>query len=303
MYNIVKNKKSHMEEQKMTVKSKESMAGVLFASPFLLGFILFFVAPFLVSILYTFTFGTSRSSFVGFKNYIDVINSVAFQRAAWNTFRFIVIGVPLIMALSMLFSLMLHKKFKGASFYRSVFLYPLVIPIASTVAVFNIIFANAGILNTIYSSLGLPVKDWLNSSSAFSVLIFLYVWKNCGYNMVLLMAGLNSIPHEYYEVAHLEGATGGKSFRYITVPIMMPTFFFVFVISIINSFKCFREAFLLSGQNPDKSIYMLQHFMNNNFQNLNYQRLSVAALLIFIVIFACIFLLFRLRRRAGDIQL
>ncbi|MFZ2539717.1 MAG: sugar ABC transporter permease, partial [Oscillospiraceae bacterium] len=99
------------------------------------------------------------------------------------------------------------------------------------------------------------------------------------------------------------GATKRQAFQQVTIPIMAPTFFFVFVISIVNSFKCFREAFLISGNMPHKSIYMLQHFMNNNFSNLNYQRLSVAALLIFLVIFAFIFILFKIRKKAGDVQL
>ena len=287
----------------MTIKQKESMTGVLFATPFLIGFVVFFIAPFLVSIGYTFTFGTGGGKFVGIKNYVDVIMSQAFQRASWNTFRFIAIGVPLIMALALLFSLILQKKFAGASFYRSIFLFPLVVPIASTVMVVQLFFEESGIMNTILINMGVPLVEWLNSEAAFGVLISLYVWKNCGYNMILLLAGLNSIPPEFQEVAGLEGATKPQVFRYITMPIMAPTFFFVFVISIVNSFKSFREAFLLGGTMPHKSIYMLQHFMNNNFANLNYQRLSVAALLIFLVIFAFIFILLKLRQRAGDIQL
>ncbi len=287
----------------MTISKKESLTGVLFASPFLIGFIVFFIAPFIVSIFYTFTFGTGGISFVGFNNYIEVFQSSAFKLASYNTLRFIGIGVPLIMIMATIFSLMLQNKFGGVSFFRSVFLYPLVIPIASTVMVFQIIFSNSGIINTIYEWLGIPMQSFINSDKAFYVLILLYIWKNCGYNIVLLLAGLNSIPHDFYEVAEIEGATKWQCFRKITMPIMMPNFFFVFVISIINSFKSFREAFLLSGTMPHKSIYMMQHFMNNNFSNLNYQRLSVAALLVFIVIFAFVYVLFRLRKKAGDIQL
>lgn len=287
----------------MTIKHKEAATGVAFASPFLIGFLVFFVAPFLVSIYYTFTFGTGGTNFVGFDNYIDVLQSGAFQLAAWNTFRFILVGVPLIMVLSMVFSLLLFKKFAGASFFRSIFLYPLVIPIASTVMVFQVFLSESGILNTLLDSMGLPMQDWLQSDKAFYVLVFLYVWKNCGYNIVLMLAGLNSIPTDFYEVANLEGASGWQSFRYITAPILVPNFFFVFIISIINSFKSFREAYLLCNDMPAPSIYMLQHFMNNNFQNLNYQRLSVAALLVFLVIFLFVFLMFRMKKKAGATEL
>lgn len=287
----------------MTIKRKEALTGILFASPFLAGFLVFFVVPFLVSIFYTFTFGTGGTNFVGFANYADVLRSGAFQLAAWNTFRFILVGVPLIMGLSLIFSLVLFQKFAGASFFRSIFLYPLVVPIASTVMVFQVFLSESGILNTLLDRAGLPMQDWLQSDKAFYVLIFLYVWKNCGYNIVLMLAGLNSIPLDYYEVANLEGATTWQSFRYITAPILVPNFFFVFIISIINSFKSFREAYLLCNDMPAPSIYMLQHFMNNNFQNFNYQRLSVAALLVFIVIFVFVFLMFRMKKKAGTTEI
>ena len=207
------------------------------------------------------------------------------------------------MVLSTLLALLLHKRFLGSSFYRSVFLYPLVVPVAATVMVFQLVFAESGVINTIYAWLGLPIENWLASDHAFYVLMILYLWKNCGYNIVLIMAGLNSIPHAFHEAAQVEGANRWQILRHITIPLLAPSFFFVFVVSIINSFKCFREAFLLGGSIPHKSIYMLQHFMNNNFTNLNYQRLSTAAFLVFIVIFALVFVLFWMRRKAGDIQL
>lgn len=285
------------------VKRRENAVGFLFTVPFLVGFIIFFIAPFLVSVKYTFTFGTSGLNFVGFDNYIDVFHAEAFRLAAYNTLRFIALGVPGIMVVAMAFSLMLQSRFGGSSWFRSVFLFPMVVPIASTVMVFQIFFAYSGILNSLIQKLGLAGPDWINSEAAFYILIFLYIWKNCGYNIVLLLSGINSIPPDFYEVAQLEGANRWKQFRYITMPLMMPTFFFVFVVSIINSFKSFREAYLLSGTMPHSSIYMLQHFMNNNFSSLNYQRLSVAALLIFTVIFVCIFILFYLRKKSGDIQL
>ena len=287
----------------MIQRKREALTGLGFAAPFLIGFAAFFVIPFLISIGYTFTFGAGGGAFVGFANYQEVLTSGAFKLAAWNTFRFIVVGVPLIMVSSLIFSLLLYQKFKGSGFFRSVFLYPLVIPIASTVMVVQVFFSESGILNSILNSMHLPVQSWLNSESAFYLLIGLYIWKNCGYNIVLFLAGLNSIPKDFYEAASLDGATGWNSFRYITAPILIPNFFFIFVISIINSFKSFREAFLLGGMMPHKSIYMLQHFMNNNFSNLNYQRLSVAALIVFIVIFGCVFLLFRLKGKAGTVEL
>lgn len=288
---------------KLQLKTKESLTGFGFVLPFLLGFLVFFIFPFLVSIYYTFTHGIGGLNFVGFENYRDVVQSSAFQRAIGNTFRFIGIGVPLIMALSLGFSLVLQKRFRGFSLFRSAFLYPLVVPIASTVMFFQVLFADRGILNSGLALFGISSVSWLNSPYAFHVLVLLYVWKNCGYNIVLFLTGLNAIPKDYREVSDLEGGSSLQYFRFVTLPLLIPSFLFVFVISIINSFKSFREAFLLGGAYPHKSIYLLQHFMNNNFENLNYQRLSVAALLTFSFIFLFVIVLFAIKQRKeqGDV--
>ena len=145
--------------------------------------------------------------------------------------------------------------------------------------------------------IGKAYSDWIQSEYAFPILVGLYIWKNCGYDLILFLAGLAAIPKEYREAAASEGASYWQTVRYITLPLLMPTFFFILIVSIINSFKSFREAYLLGGANPHESIYMLQHFMNNNFQNINYPRLSTAALLIFVVIFLLVLLLFWVKRK------
>jgi multiple sugar transport system permease protein len=143
----------------------------------------------------------------------------------------------------------------------------------------------------------------MNSPSAFASLVALYIWKNCGYNIVLFLAALNSVPRECREAAEIDGAGGRERLFGVTLPMIAPHSFFVLVISVANSFKAFREAYMLYGSYPNRSIYMLQHFMNNNFENLNYIRLSVAAIMVFLVIFALVFLLYRLRGKVGDAEL
>ncbi len=285
----------------MKLKTRKKWTGLAFALPFLMGFAGFYLIPFLWSIRYTFTMGAGGNMFVGWQNYIDIFQSTAFRLAAWNTFRFIAIGVPLLMLVSFVLALLLYNRFRGASFFRSVFLYPLVLPAASVVIVVQAFFSDGGLINQLLSWMGMPIEHWIDSPYAFPLLVGLYIWKNCGYNLILFLAGLSAIPKEYREAADCEGATAWQKVRYITLPLLIPSFFFIFIISIINSFKSFREAYLLGGTNPHESIYMLQHFMNNNFQNLNYQRLSVAALLIFLVIFLLALVLFRLKKRNESI--
>ena len=241
-------------------------------------------------------------NFVGIDNYVDIISSQTFRLAAWNTLKFILVSVPLIMVFSFLIASLLYQKLKGFEFFRSVFVFPLVLPVSSVILFFQMIFAEKGLANDVLSLMGLPVKDWLNSSASFIVLVILYVWKNCGYNIILFLAALNSIPKAYYEVADLDSTSRLKKLINITLPMISPHLFFILVISIINTFKSFKEAYILCGDYPHKSIYMIQHFMNNNFQNLNYTRLSVGSILVFIIIFIIILLLFKFKKRLGDIE-
>ncbi|MGN1028272.1 MAG: carbohydrate ABC transporter permease [Faecousia sp.] len=281
----------------MKLQKRYSLTGMGFTLPFLAGFALLYLIPFVWSVQRTFTAGAGGTRFVGLRNYIDLFRSAAFRLAAGNTLRFIVVGVPLLMALSFALALALYHKFRGASFFRSAFLLPMVLPVAAVVTVVRAFFGDGGFLVRLLDSLGLPLRAWMDSELAFPLLIGLYIWKNCGYNMVLFLAGLSAIPQDFNDAAACEGATEGYILRHITMPLMIPNFFFVFVISVINAFKSFREAYLLGGSMPHESIYMLQHFMNNNFQNLNYPRLCTAALLIFAVIFLLVLLLFRVKRK------
>lgn len=272
----------------------------LLASPVLAGLTVFFAVPFAITLWYSVTFGVGGASFVGLSNYAKVFRSSAFRLAAANTLRFLLVGVPLIMVLGFAIALLLQRKFAGTKLFRSVLLFPMVLPVASVVMVVDVFFAQYGIVNGWLESLGLPLTDWMNSPRAFWVLIGLYVWKNCGYNVILMLAGLNMIPTELYQTADIEGASGWQKFTRITLPMVWPSLFFVFVMSVINSFKSYREAFLLGGKHPHDSIYLLQHFLNNNFENLNYQRLSVAAVMLFAIIFALVALFYALQNRYGE---
>ena len=280
---------------------KENRVGFIILVPFLIGFLSFYIFPFLVSISYTFTSGTGLGgNYVGFRNYVSVFGSAAFILAVKNTFRFLALGLPIIIILSFIIASLLFNAFRGSKFFRSVFLFPLVVPIGAIVMFVQVFFADSGVLNTLLASLGVTVdSSWLFGERAFWVLILLYVWKNCGYNIILFLAGFNYIPKSMYESASVHGASKLQILRFITLPMMRNSFFFVFVISIINIFKSFREAYLIGGSLPHESIYMLQHFMSNNFKNLNYQRLSIASFIVFSIIFILVFFLYRSWRKTG----
>lgn len=286
---------------KSKLLKRDALTGFLFSLPSIVGMLVFFLIPFVICIILSLTDSISSMKFVGIDNYVDIISSRTFRLAVWNTFKFIIVAVPLIMIFSLTIAMLLYQKLAGFEFFRSIFVFPLVLPVSSVILFFQLVFAENGFANDFLSLLGLPVKNWLDSSYSFVVLVILYIWKNCGYNIILFLAALNSIPKVYYEAAEMDTESRISKLRYITLPMIRPYLFFILVISIINTFKSFKEAYILCGNYPNENIYMIQHFMNNNFQNLNYTRLSVGAILIFAIIFIFIFILLKFRKN-GDVE-
>ncbi|MCR5683083.1 MAG: sugar ABC transporter permease [Clostridiales bacterium] len=283
-----------MKHHHLSLRAKDAITGFLFTLPALAGLAAFFVVPFGITMKMSLTESMGSSKFVGLKNYRDVMGSAAFKLAAKNTFKFFGVALPCILILSLLIALLLFRNLKKYDIFRTFFVFPLVLPVSSVVLFFQIVFSDLGVVNGVLEQLGMTAADW-TGEQAFWVLLILYLWKNTGYNVVLFLAALNSVPPDLYEAASLDGAGWWKKLTRITLPMIAPHTRFILVISIVNLFKSFREAYILFGDHPNQSIYMIQHFMNNNFINLNYIRLSVGAALVFLVIFVLVGLLLTLR--------
>lgn len=281
----------------INLHSKEKKEAFLLIIPSILGMGIFFVLPFVWMIALSFNQLTSSGKSVGFGNYIQLFSNSSFKLAAINTTRFTVISVLLIMSISLILALMLNKKLPLKRQLRTAFVVPLVVPVASIILFFEMVFDGNGLINAVADGLGFAGVNWLSSEKTMAVVVVIYVWKNVGYNIILFWSGLQSIPVEYYEAASIDGANGFQQFRYITLVYLMPTSFFVFVISIMNSFKVFREVYILAGAYPHQSVYMLQHFMNNQFSKLDYYKLVSAAILMMIVITIIVFIVFKIQKR------
>ena len=154
-------------------------------------------------------------------------------------------------------------------------------------------------MNEFIAIFGADKIDWLKSDYCLLVIVLLFLWKNLGYNMILFMAALNNIPKEMLEAAELDGASGWYQLIHIKLRFLSPTVLFVTILSIINSFKVFREIYLLTGDYPYTGLYMMQHFMNNMFNNLDYQKLSAAAVLLALVIIVLVAILFAVENYFG----
>ena len=279
---------------------RDFLASLCFSGPSFLGMLIFFVAPFCVVIYYSFIAGALDHSFVGLKNYIAVWNNGAFQIAVKNTAVFSGLSVPLAVVLALVLALMLECRIPFKSQFRTFFLSPMMVPVASIILVWQVLFHSNGVVNEFLSVFGVKAIDWLKSDYCMVVIVLLFLWKNLGYNMILFMAALNNIPKELLEVAEVEGASKAYQFFHIKLRYLSPTVLFVTILSIINSFKVFREIYLLSGDYPYEGLYMLQHFMNNMYnKNLDYQRLSASAIMLAVVIIALIALLFAIENYFG----
>ena len=271
---------------------KDTLRSMCFLGPSVVGVAVFFILPFLVVIYYSVIRSTLNPEFVFLENFKDVLGNYAFQTAAKNTAKFSVIAVPLAVVLSLALALVLECRIPLKSWFRTFFLSPMMVPVASVVLIWQVVFHNNGTLNNLVTALGGTAVDWLNSPYCQVVIIVLFLWKNLGYNMILFMAALNNIPNELLEVADVEGAGPIHKFFNIKLRYLSPTVLFVTILSIINSFKVFREIHLLVGDHPYEGLYMLQHFMNNTFGNFDYQKMSAAAVILALVMIVIIALLF-----------
>jgi multiple sugar transport system permease protein len=168
----------------------------------------------------------------------------------------------------------------------------MMVPIASIVLIWQVLFHLNGSANDVLGAFGIEPIDWFKSQYNQWTVILLFLWKNLGYNMILFMASLSSIPHDMIEAAMLDGAGPWQRFIHIKLRYISPTVLFVTILSLINSFKVFREVYLLTGDYPYDKLYLLQHFMNNTFRQLDYQKLSAAAILMAVVVVAIIAVLF-----------
>ena len=271
----------------------------LWLSPSLLGVATFYVVPFFVIVYYSVIDSPLRGNFVFLDNFFNLFGNRAFQTASFNTFKFAISAVPLAVVLSLLIALMLEARIPLKSYFRTFFLSPLMVPVASVVLIWQVLFHPNGAINELIMIFGARGIDWMQSEFSQFVVVVLFLWKNLGFNMILFMAALSNIPKELLETADTEGAGPVRKFFYIKIRYLSPTLLFVTILSLINSFKVFREIYLLTGDYPYGELYMLQHFMNNIFRSLDYQRLAAAAVVMTIAMVIIILTLFIVEHRFG----
>ncbi|MCL2221045.1 MAG: sugar ABC transporter permease [Oscillospiraceae bacterium] len=280
-------------------RSRDRLSGYIWLAPSLLGVSVFYVIPFFIITYYSVIDSPLHGNFVFLDNFISLIDNSAFRLAARNTFSFSMRAVPLAVILSLLIALMLESRIPLKSQFRTFFLSPMLVPVASIVLIWQVLFHPNGAVNELLMILGWAGIDWMQSEHNQLVVVILFLWKNLGFNMILFMASLSNIPRELLETAEVEGAGAIQKFFAIKIRYLSPTLLFVTIFSLINSFRIFREVYLLTGDYPYDGLYFIQHFMNNIFRRLDYQRLAAAAVLMAIVMVIIIATLFIAEHRFG----
>lgn len=270
--------------------SRQSLGCWAFLLPHLLGVLYFSLFPMLKVLCCSFQ-SAIGGVWVGLRNYRTVLDNSAFQLAVGNTARFIAVCIPLLLIFSLVLAVSLYSLPKLGRGLRSAFLMPMAVPAASVVLVWKVLFHRRGLINRSLLTLGLESVNWMGSGAAFWMLVISYLWKNLGYTIILWTAGLSAIPESVYEAARVDGAGNWQTFRYITLPNLKGTACTIAVMSLLNSFKVFREAWLVAGDYPQESMYLMQHLYNNWFRELDFDKVAAASVLTSAVVFILIALL------------
>lgn len=267
--------------KRIPFKKKHSMSWQLRCRlcllPSLLGICVFFVVPYIRILYYSLLNNQFQRKFVGFTNYMHTISNEYFQLAFKNSILLIIIGVPVLVLLSLIISLIFTFVMKRFLRLKDAFIFPMLVPTAAIVLVWQLLFSK--------------------TTSALPVYL-LFIWKNIGICIILLSAALTTIDHSIYEAAKMDGAKGIRLHLGVTIPILSPTILFTVLLAIVNSFKIFKESYLYYGSSypPDHS-YTLQYYMNNHFMKFDYQALAAGSILTSIFVLMIVLIGLKLQRR------
>jgi len=287
---------------------KERRAAWTFVSPALLVIGAFFIVPVFAALLLSLTdfdlyalADLRNLRFVGLGNYIDILKTPLFWKSLGNTFYFVLIGVPLSIAVSLGAALLLDSRltrFKGL--FRTALFAPVVTTVVAVAMIWRYLFhTRYGLINYALAKFGLAPIDWLGDPHwSMPAIILFAVWKNFGYNMIILLAALQSIPRELYEAARIDGASFVQSFRHIMLPMLRPSLLLVSIITVSGYFQLFAEPYVMTRGDPLQSTVSVLYFMyEEGFTWWSLGRASAIAFLLFALILAATTLLLRWERR------
>ena len=288
---------------------KRRRAAWWFAAPALLVIGVFFFLPVLAALAMSLTdfdiyaladLGNLR--FVGLRNYVRLLEAPLFWQALGNTLYFVVVGVPLSIGASLGTALLLHSRlarFKG--FFRTALFAPVVTTLVAVAVIWRYLFnTRYGLLNFALGHLGIDPIDWLGDPHwAMPAIIVFAVWKNFGYNMIILLAGLQAIPEELYEAARIDGASFTRQFFHVTLPMLSPMLVMVSILTVAGYFQLFAEPYVMTQGGPLQSTVSVLYFMyEEGFKWWNLGSASAVAFVLFLFVFGVTAVQLRMARRS-----
>ena len=290
----------------------EARAGWAMTAPALTAIGLFFVIPAFASLVLSFTdfdiyalANLNNLRFIGFENYQRLLGNPLFWKAMGNTLWFVVLGVPLIVALSLGAALLVHARtLKWRAMWRVALFAPFVTTLVATAVVWNyLLHTRYGLINYGLSFLGVAPVDWLgNPSTALPAILLFVAWKSFGYNMIIFLAALQTVNKDLLDAARVDGAGPWMRFRHVTLPTIAPTVLLVSILTVAGMFQLFAEPYVMTQGGPAKSTVTVLYFMfEEGFKWWNLGSGAAVAFILFLCIFATTLVQMKLARRSGAI--
>lgn len=282
-------------------EKKENIAGWIFITPQVIGFLAFVLFPLAFSIFLCFCEWDliTAPKFVGFDNFELVFNDTTFQKAMGNTFAYILIVMPCTLICSLSLALLTNRKLPFMKYYRAAFFLPMVTSTVAIAMVWKFIFnTQEGIINTILMQIGVDnPPGWLTDSDFSKIAISIVsIWLKVGYYYIIFDAGLKNIPTDLYEAADIDGATSFRKLFKITIPMLSPVMFFVSVMLFIDVFNMFNEAYIMTGGGPTYSTYTISMYIYD-YAFYDIGRAAVASWVLFTAIAIITFIQFKIKKK------
>lgn len=294
------------ERKGPSLKTRKTLVGLSFILPNFIGFFCFVLIPVVFSFLLSVMEwdGFNEMTFAGLSNFRSLFRDRVFKTALINTVYFSVVGVLVTAFLALALAILINRKLKGISVFRSAIFFPYVAPVVAVAAVWNALFMrDFGPVNSVLQAIGIAnPPGWFTSTKwALPAVIVVWIWKNMGYYMILYLAGLQDVPRQLYEAAEVDGANKWDQIRYITFPMLTPVHFFVIIMLTINSFKTFDLVYALTQGGPGTATTVLsQYIYNQSFVYWDYGRATAASVILFLIVGTITVIQFRYEKKFND---
>ena len=281
-----------------SLRSRDTLWFYIFASPWIIGFVLFYLGPMIASAYLSLTNYSvlMPTRFVGLYNYEQMLQDESLRLAIWNTAYYTLFAVPLGAAVSLAVAILLNRRdIRGRSLYRSAFYIPSIMPIvALSILWIWLLQPRFGLINSFLGLFGIIGPNWLGDPAWSKLGLVLMSLTGIGFNMVIFLAALQGVPSHLYEAAELDGANGWQRFRNVTVPMISASIFYVLVIGLINSFQIFTQSYVMTDGRPaDSTLFYVLYLYRHAFDYFKMGYASALAWLLFVVIIALTYVQFR----------